>query len=148
MTREIESEPIDDLSRVLYRRYAMQSAALLLGLGLIGYLPTQKLAPSSGVLGMIVGGGLAWLASWVGTIPIYLARKKSSLDSVSAIMGATALRLVVAMVLALAAALSGLFDPAPLLVWLGISHAGLLVADTAFARGFMRAKESAPSPGH
>ena len=83
---------------------------------------------------------MAWLASWIGTIPIHRSRHKSPLDSVSAVMGSIAIRLVVAMVLALAAALSGIFDPAPLLLWVAIAHAGLLVADASYGRAHNQAK--------
>lgn len=131
---------IDETSRRLYRRYAVHSFAIMLFLWVVGYWPTRHLAPGSGMIGMAVGGGLAWLASWIGTLPIHGTRHKPVTDSVSAIMGAVALRSVVATVFGLAAALSGLFDPTPLLLWLGIAHAGLLVADTAFGRAHIQAK--------
>lgn len=95
---------------------------------------------------MIGGGCLAWVASWVGTLPVHWARHKSALESMSALMGSIALRLVVAMILALAAALSGFFEAAPVLLWIAICHAGLLVADTSYGRAHMRIKSTAPSP--
>ncbi len=130
----VERTEAGDVGGKLYRRYALQSSGLLLALWVVGFLPTRHLAPEEGLQGMFIGGCLAWLASWVGTVPIHRSRHKSHLDSMSAVMGSIALRLVVAMVLALAAALSGFLDPAPLLLWVAIAHAGLLVADASYGR--------------
>lgn len=136
----VETMETGDVGGELYRRYTLQSAGILLALWVVGYWPTLNLAPESGLQGMLVGGCLAWVASWVGTIPVHRSRHKSPLDSMSAVMGSIALRLVVAMVLALAAALSGVFDPAPLLLWVAIAHAGLLVADTSYGRAHNQIK--------
>jgi uncharacterized membrane protein len=140
---EAGNERMDALSAGFYRRYAVQSTLTVLALWVLGYWPTVRLAPDGGVVGMLVGTAVSLLASWVGTLPVYLSRHKPSLDSVSAAMGAIAVRLAVAMILALATALSGFFRPAPLLIWIAVGHAALLVADTFFAQAHMQAKARA-----
>lgn len=137
---EADNERMDALSAGCYRRFAVHSTLTLLALWVLGYWPTIRLAPDGGVVGMVVGTGISLTASWVGTLPVYLSRHKPSLDSVSAAMGAIAVRLAVAMILALATALSGFFSPSPLLIWIAVGHAALLVADTVFAQAHMQAK--------
>lgn len=91
---------------------------------------------------MLVGTAIALVASWVGTLPVYMTRYRPPLDSISAAMGAIAVRLSVALVLSLVVALSGFFSLPPLLIWVAIAHAAFLVADTTFARALMQAKNA------
>ena len=77
-----------------------------------------------------------------------MTRGRAPVERVSAVLGSIALRLAVVMVLLVAVALiggilgSGL-DREPLFIWTALSHCGLLVADTLFARADMRASERA-----
>lgn len=139
---EADEQRIDALSAVFYRRFAVHSAATLLVLWGLGFWPTMRWAPSGGITGMLVGTAIAWVASWVGTLPLYMTRYRPPLDSVSAAMGAIAVRLAVALVLSLVVALSGFFSLPPLLIWVAIAHAAFLVADTTFARALMQAKNT------
>lgn len=83
---------------------------------------------------MVAGGLLSLAGSLAGTLPFVWFRSHAPTELVPKILGGIALRLSVVISLALAAALSGLFAHAPLLIWVAISHAGLLAADTFYAR--------------
>ncbi len=62
-------------------------------------------------------------------------------------IGSIALRLTTVVALAAVTVLTGLFAIKPLLVWVAISHTGLLVADTVFARAMVRARPDAINSG-
>lgn len=117
-----------------FGRFLGYAAGILALLWVIGYFPTLRLAGESGPIAMVAGSFLSLVGSVVGTMPFVWFRDRQQGDFVARAMGAIALRLSVVIVLALAVALSGFFANAPLLIWVAISHAGLLVADTFFAR--------------
>ena len=110
----------------------------------VGYVPTKRLAGSDGTLAMAVGCVISLVASAMGAVPVVLARRHVGTDSqaggrrVTAVMMSMAVRFLVVLILAVAAALSGLFVTAPLLVWLAISYLALLAADTMFALRVLR----------
>jgi hypothetical protein len=81
----------------------------------------------------VIAGGLAALAaSWVGSLPVLLARQLDG-NEASRILGSTALRSVSALLLGLALGLAGWFSLGPLLVWLALSYVVLLPVDVMFA---------------
>lgn len=121
-----------------FARFAFFAVGTLVILWGIGYLPTVNLAGEAGVPAMLVGGAVALVASLVGAMPVILSRGREPQYMVTAAMGATATRVGVAIVLALALALSRIWAVEPLLLWVAISHAGLLVVDTAFAKSHMK----------
>lgn len=123
-----------------FSKFVAVAVGILAVLWLLGYLPTVRFAGESAVVPMVVGGLVSLAASLAGTVPILLAAHKPATESVPSLMGAIALRLAVALVLSLALALSGLLAVEPFLLWVAISHAGLLIADTYFAKAHMRAK--------
>lgn len=99
----------------------------------VGYVPTKRLGGPGAVTAMLAGCVISLVASVVGCIPIVLASRGPKQKMPPAVMLATALRFLVVLILALSAALSGWFERAPLLVWVGISYVVLLVADTIYA---------------
>ena len=121
-----------------YPRFLAEALAILAVLAAVGYLPTLKLGGESAIPAMLAGCGLSLVASLVGTVPLVTARDPGPERLIPMFLGALALRLTAAIVLGVAAALSGLFAVAPLLVWMLVSHLGLLVADTRFALSFSR----------
>ena len=88
---------------------------------------------------MLIGGIVGLVASLVGTLPLVLAKDRGPQHKVTAVMGATAARVGIAIVLALALGLSGIWAIEPLLIWVAVSHLGLLVVDTAYAKSHLRA---------
>lgn len=99
----------------------------------VGYVPTRRLGGPGAVSAMLAGCGISLVASVVGSVPIVLASRGPGQRMPPAVMLSTALRFLVVLILALSAALSGWFERAPLLVWVGISYVLLLVADTIYA---------------
>lgn len=116
--------------------------ALALGvqglLWLVGYLPTRRLGGEEAIPAMLLGGTCALAASLLGALPLFLGRGRPPAEKVGTVLGSIALRLLVVVALALAAVLGGLAAKVPLLVWVAVSHGGLLVVDTLYARAEMR----------
>jgi len=119
-------------------RHLLLAAALVAALVALGWVPTVRVAGSKAIPAMLVGCVVAWVASGAGTIPLLLARGRPPADQISAVMGATAVRVVVALAFAGGIALSRWLPVAPLLIWVAIAHAGLSVVDVRFAKSQMR----------
>ena len=124
--------------QALYLGFLKLAAAILIGLLALGYLPTVRSAGEEGVAAMIAGSGVSLAASVAGTLPLLLSRASTPVEIMPAVMGSIALRLVAVLALAAAVVWSGTLATRPLLVWVALSHAGLLVADTLYARGRVR----------
>lgn len=107
--------------------FALVVAALLLALG---FLPTRRLGGEAALPAMFVGCAVGVVASLVGTIPVLLARNRPHVEAWTAAMVAMGVRLGIAIVLGVGLALSGIWPPKPLLVWVVLSHGGLMVPDT------------------
>lgn len=127
-----------------FARFLLLAGAIVIFLAGVGYVPTKRLAGSDGTLAMAVGCVISLVASAMGALPVVLARRHAGTDSqaagrrVTAVMMSMAVRFLVVLILGVAAALSGLFVTAPLLVWLAISYLALLAADTMFALRVLR----------
>lgn len=112
-------------------RFAAFATGIVLALWVIGYLPTRRFGDEA-VTAMLIAGPLALIASLVGTVPFVLSRGRKAIDKVPAALGAIALRLAVVLILAVAALMSGLVAKKAFLIWVALSHFGLLIADTIF----------------
>jgi hypothetical protein len=108
---------------------AIMAAALLV----LGWAPTRRLAGDEALPAMFVGCAISVVGSLAGTVPVILARNKPHLEAWSAALAAMGTRLAVVIVLGAAAALAGWWPTKPLLLWVAVSHAGLLVPDTLFS---------------
>ncbi len=98
----------------------------------VGYFPTMRLGGSSAVTAMLVGCLISLIASVAGAVPVARASCGPVQNLPQVALLSTTLRFLVVLMLALAAALSGWFDTAPLLVWVAISYLVLLAADTVY----------------
>ena len=127
-----------------YASFLKLAAAILIGLLVLGYLPTARSAGEDGIPAMVAGNAVSLVASVVGTLPFLLSHSRTAVEIMPAIMGSIALRLTVAILLTAAVVWSGVVATRPLLVWVAISHAGLLVADTLYARGQVQSKSIHP----
>lgn len=122
-----------------FARFLILAGAVVVFVAGVGYVPTKRLAGSDGTLAMAVGCGISLIASAMGAVPVVLARRQMGTDSqaagrrVTAVMMSMAVRFFAVLIMGVAAALSGMFVTAPLLVWLGISYVVLLTVDTVFA---------------
>ena len=129
-----------------FGRFVTLAVGTLVVLWGLGYWPTLRLAGEAGIPAMLVGGAVGLVASLVGTVPIVLSYGKDPSSKVPAVMGAIATRVGVAIVLALALALSRFWPVEPLLIWVAIAHTGLLIADTSYAKSHMNVAPAA-KPG-
>jgi len=120
-----------------FPRFLALALGILVVLWALGFPATRRLGGEAALPAMFVAGSSAFVASLVGTLPLLLKRGTAQVDKVPAVLASMALRLLVVVVLATAAALSGLVARKPLWIWVAVSHAGLLVADTLFARSEM-----------
>ena len=128
-----------------YPRFLRNAMGILASLFALGYLPTARLAGTEGVRAMAAGCGVSLVGSLVGTVPFLVSRSKTAVEALPAVIGSIALRMVSVIALATAVALSGLFAVKPLLLWVVISHVGLLVADTLYARAQVQSREETAS---
>lgn len=120
-----------------YLRFLVWATVVTAAVALIGTLPTLRLGGGGAVPAMIAGCVVGLLSSLAGGAPVALARGAGPGAAYQTMMFSMAVRFVVALVLGLAAALSGMFERGPLLIWIAITYLALLVVDTWYAvRGF------------
>lgn len=131
----------DDLRH--YLRFLALAAAVAVLVAAVGWLPTRRLAGAEGLTALLVACALCWLASALGGVPILLAARerpeetggpgRSPGNALSAVLGASLVRFVAVVGLAVAVVLSGLVAPAPLLLWTALGYLALLAVDTRYA---------------
>lgn len=121
-----------------YLRFSGWALAAATAAALLGYLPTLRLGGRGAIPAMIAGCAVGFLASLAGGVPVALGRRSPQpMVRSQAATAAMAVRFGVVLALGLAAALSGLFERGPLLVWIAVSYLALLVVDTWYAvKGF------------
>ncbi len=120
-----------------YLRFLAWALGILALLILAGYGPTLRLGGDKALPSMLVACGITLIGSLAGTVPVFLARRQTLPEAMPAVMGSIALRLVLVLAGGLAVALADVVARVPFLVWLVISHTGLLVADTVFTRSVL-----------
>ena len=126
-----------------YLRFLGGVLAVAGGLAGIGWFPTARWGGEGAVQAMFVAVGASVVASAVGALPFALgAADRPQYRVVSEALAGIGLRLLVAMVLGLAALWSGRFPTTPLIVWLGASYFALLGLDTYFALASFKAAGS------
>ena len=116
-----------------YVRFIALAVGLSIAVTLVGYWPTNRLGGPEAVRGMLAGCGVSLLASLLGAAPLVAARRGFCATVLQAVLLSTLLRFLVVIALGIATALSGWFERAPLLIWIAVSYAVLLIADTLYA---------------
>lgn len=116
-----------------YLRFLAWAVGVAAAAALLGWLPTRSLGGEGAVRAMLAGCAVSVVASAVGGVPIALARGKAPAARMPALLMAMGVRFGAVVILGLAAVLSGLFDRAPLLIWVAVSYAAQLVVDTRYA---------------
>ena len=118
-----------------YARFLGQSIAIVLGLGALGFVPTRRLAGEHSLPAMAVGCVIslaaAALAGWL-LVAVEAATPEARMQRAAMAM---VVRLAVAVVLGLAAALSGELAQMPLLFWLATTYVVLLPLEVKLAIG-------------
>lgn len=137
---DLKQGGLDDDRRRPYLHFLTLTLGIVVALVVVGLLPTRHVAGEGAWVAMLAGCGISMLGALVGTVPVMLARGLAAAETVPAVMLSIGLRLAVVILLAFAAVRSGWFEPAPLLVWLVLSHAFLQVADIRLAKQVLYSK--------
>lgn len=117
----------------VYPRFLALVVAVTVAVGGIGLVPTRRLAGEEALPALLAGCLIGLLSSALGGLPVALIRDRSPAGRVLAMVASTAVRLLVVVLLGLAAALSGWFATIPLILWIAISYAALLGVDAWYA---------------
>lgn len=118
-----------------YLRFVAFVVAAAAVVALLGYLPTRRLGGEEAIPALFAGCAIGALSSMLGGLPTALIRGGAPAIMVTRLGASTAIRLAAVVVLGAVAFLSGLFPPAPLLLWIAISYAVLLGVDVWYALG-------------
>lgn len=116
-----------------YLRLVASAAAATCAAGVLGYLPTRRMAGAGALAGMVGGCAIGMVAGALGAVPIALAGAGSAAARLQAALLSMGLRFGIVVLLGLAAVWSGWFARGPLLAWMAISYTVQLVAETRFA---------------
>ena len=116
-----------------FARFLGLAVAVVLGLGVIGWLPTARLAGPAGPSAMAAGCVISLLSAAIaGWLLIAVPAETPQARMQRAFM-AMMVRLAVALVVGVAAALSGAFARSPLLFWLAAAYMALLPLEVRLA---------------
>lgn len=124
-----------------YLRFLAWATGAIVAAALLGYLPTMRLAGEGALPSLIAGCAVALLASAIGAVPVARARNRpgaAGLEGPKVALSAMGLRLAAVVALGSAAGLSGRFETMPLVIWIAIGHAVLLIVDTRYALAAVR----------
>ena len=127
----------DDVCRLRgparYARFLGLAVAIVLGLVVIGLLPTRRLAGAEAVAAMVAGCAISLVsAALAGGPPIVVGAETPEARMQRGFL-AMIVRLAVVVVLGAAAALSGEFARAPLLFWMATAYVALLPLEVRLA---------------
>lgn len=115
-----------------YLRFLGSVALWTAAAALLGAVPTRRWGGEGALAAMTAGCGISALGSALGGLR--LARPSAAPTAAPArTIAAATVRLFTTLALGLAAALSGRFATAPLLLWLAVSYVLLLIPDTRYA---------------
>lgn len=116
-----------------YARFMAVAIAIVVALLAVGFLPTRRLAGDEGIpamaAGCLVGLAGAALAGWL-LVAVPAATATAQMQRA---LLAMFVRLAIAVVVGLAAALSGAFARMPLLFWLATTYVVLLPLEVKLA---------------
>jgi len=116
-----------------YGRFLGLAVAIVFGLCAVGWLPTRRLAGAAGVTAMAAGCAISLLsAALAGWLLIVVTGETPEARMQRGFL-AMVVRLVVVVVLGMAAALSGEIARQPLLFWIGTAYVALLPLEVKLA---------------
>jgi hypothetical protein len=116
-----------------YARFLVWAVAISIAAALLGYVPTRRLGGDGALPAMAAGIAVGVIASAVGALPILLARRSGAAPSPVQGLLSTAIRLAALVVLGVSAALSGVFETRPLIVWIALGYVAQLALDVRYA---------------
>lgn len=116
-----------------YARFLGLAVAIVIGLAVIGWLPTRRLAGAGALAAMAAGCGISLVsAALAGGLLIAVPAPTPEARMQRGFM-AMVVRLAVVVVLGLAAVLSGELARQPLLFWIGAAYVALLPLEVRLA---------------
>jgi hypothetical protein len=118
------------------RRYALflgAAVAIVVGLCVVGWVPTRRLAGPRAVSAMVAGCTISLLSAAVAGFVVIAVTGDTPQIRMRRAFLAMIVRLVVAAVLGTAAVLSGEFASSPLLFWLAMAYMALLPLEVRLA---------------
>jgi hypothetical protein len=116
-----------------YARFLGVAVAIVLGLCVIGWLPTNRLAGAAGVPAMVAGCAISLVsAALAGGLLIVVGAETPEARMQRGFL-AMVVRLAVVVALGTAAALSGELARQPLLFWMGTAYVALLPLEVKLA---------------
>ncbi len=135
-----------------YRAFLAQIVGIVALLGILGAWPTHRLGGSTALVAMVIGCGISVIGSLLGSVPIWMSQTRvdpaaSVQSAVPSTMAAFGIRMLVAVGLGLLVILATGASPAPLLLWIAISHGALLFADVRLALRALSAASPSRAPG-
>lgn len=114
-------------------RFLAELVLVSAALGLVGFLPTRRIAGGEGVRAMMLAIGVTALASAVGALPVFFARRAGR-PTAQPVFSSMLVRLALVAVLAVLVGISRTGPLKPFLVWLVIGYLVLLLVDTLYAK--------------
>jgi hypothetical protein len=110
------------------------AVAVTAALGVLGIVPTRRLAGDEGVPGMLAGCAIGLIsAAFAGLLLVTVAGDSPEAKLQRSFLARMA-RLAAVVVLGAAAVLSGMFAISPLLLWIAIAYMALLPLEVRLAR--------------
>ncbi len=116
-----------------YGRFLGLGAAMVLVLGLVGWLPTRNLAGAEAVPAMAAGCVIGLIAAAMAGVLLVVMGGATPEARMQRAFAAMVARLAVVLVLGLGAALSGLFARMPLMFWIATTYVVLLPLEVRLA---------------
>ena len=116
-----------------YAAFVGLAAAIVFGLCVVGWLPTRRLAGPDGIPAMAAGCTISFLSAALAGCLLIVVDAETPESRMKRSFLAMTVRLAVVAVLGTAAALSGEFARAPLLIWIGTAYLALLPLEVRLA---------------
>ena len=116
-----------------YARFLGLAVAIVLGLCVIGWLPTRRLAGDGAAAAMLAGCAISLVSAALAGWLLILTRADTPEARMQRGFLAMVVRLAVVVVLGMAAALSGELARQPLLFWIGTAYVALLPLEVRLA---------------
>ncbi len=99
----------------------------------VGYVPTVRVAGHDGMVAMLTGCGVSWLAGCAGSVWVAHAISGPVSKRALGVLASTAVRFAAVLVMVVPIVLSGAVDKKVFVFWVVLSYLVLLMVDTALA---------------
>ena len=116
-----------------YARFLGLAVAVIIGLCAAGWVPTRRLAGPQAVSAMVAGCAISLLSAAVAGVLLIAVHGDTPQGRMQRAFLAMIVRLVVVLVLGVAATLTGEFARSPLLFWLATAYMALLPLEVRLA---------------